>query len=460
VAKLWARAAESASASRFDDAVSALQAALIHALRISGKLHVSPAETNGDYLRALRPEPALHGTAREVFRAVESVQFGGMAANATLYRQLFERVQPIVTRALAAAVLLVLAFTQSGCSKQLGLDANEQAHDFGVLTHLLSDQHTTVRRRLRTLNVIEPQVTEILVAGGEPDQISSSLLEWVSQGGTLIVTGPSPALSTATGVHYDARDYSGPLELSADFKPTELALSAVAEHALSLPAPSPPGTQTYASLDGRPYVATVPHGSGQVLFVGDSAFFENASLSVGDNAFFSVSLLRRPGQVLELVGPWTGGGADSPVLALTNAGLGLLLAQLCVLGLLFGWNGGAAFGTRRDPVAERRRAFQDHVLALGANYRRARATRFALATYGAWLIERLRDRLSPQQPIGLIELAGRVATRLPEPETELVSLFVETRQAQEDLETARPSPVDLATLNKLEALAVRVGGSK
>ena len=63
----------------------------------------------------------------------------------------------------------------------------------------------------------------------------------------------------------------------------------------------------------------------------------------------------------------------------------------------FGWRVRAAWGRRRH-----------HVLALGESYRRARATRFALATYGSWLIERLRERLSPQQPIGLIDLAGRI----------------------------------------------------
>jgi len=118
------------------------------------------------------------------------------------------------------------------------------------------------------------------------------------------------------------------------------------------------------------------------------------------------------------------------------------------------------FGAPRDPVAQRRRAFRDHVLALGANYRRARATRFALAIYGSWLSERLRERLSPQQPIGLIDLAGRVATRLEQPESELVLLFTEARDAQEDAAQAKPSAADLTTLEKLESVTLRAGGSK
>ena len=181
---------------------------------------------------------------------------------------------------------------------------------------------------------------------------------------------------------------------------------------------------------------------------------------MGDNAFFVTSLLRTPGEVLELVGPWTGGGSKSTFASLFKAGLGVLLGQLALLALLFAWNGGVGFGTARDPVALRRRAFRDHVLALGANYRRARATRFALATYGSWLIERLRDRLSPQQPIGLIDLAGRIASRIDQSESELVLLLSEARDAQDELGQAKPSSADLTTLDKLEAITIRAGGSK
>ena len=181
---------------------------------------------------------------------------------------------------------------------------------------------------------------------------------------------------------------------------------------------------------------------------------------MGDNAFFSVSLLRRDGRVLELVGPWTGGGASSTSASLLKAGLGALVAQLGLLAALFAWHGGAAFGLRRDPISVRRRAFREHVLALGENYRRARATRFALASYGSWLTERLRERLSPQQPIGVIELAARISARTHQPESELVLLLAEAREAQDNLETARPSAADLNTLEKLETITQRAGGSK
>ena len=462
VARLWAQAEQAASASRFEEAVATLQAALIHALRISGKLHVSPALTNGDYLRALRPDPSLHGPVREVFREVEAVQFGGAVANAELYRKVLNRVQPIVTRALSAVILVLLCFSQSSCgSGGFGGEFRASASGLGVFTHLLGEQHTTVRRRVRALEEIEPEVSSILVVGEQPEEVWSRLLEFTSDGGTLIVTGKSDELEEATHTHYVPAGYSGRLGwLPIAFEPAQLELSAVAAHALELPPPRRAGDRTFATAQARPYVAERGYGAGRVLYFADEEFLSSASLSLGDNAFFVTSLLRRPGQVLELVGPWTGGGSKSTFSSLFKAGLGVLLAQLALLGVLFGWHGGVRFGSPRDPVARRRRAFRDHVLALGANYRRARATRFALASYGSWLSERLRDRLSPQQPIGLIDLAGRIATRLDQPEAELVLLLTEARDAQEDAGQAKSSAADLTTLEKLESVTLRAGGSK
>ncbi|MEO6603192.1 MAG: DUF4350 domain-containing protein [Polyangiaceae bacterium] len=462
VARLWAQAELAANASRFEEAVANLQAALVHALRISGKLHVSPALTNGDYLRALRPEPTLHGPVREVFRAVEAVQFGGAVANADLYRKVLERVQPIVMRALGALILGLLCVSQSSCGPAgLAGDFRGSAGGLGVLTHVLREQQTTVRRRVRALDEIETEVGSILVVGEQPSEVWGKLLEFTSAGGTLIVTGESAEIANATGTHYVPWDYSGKLGwLPVGFEPAQMDLSAVTQHALVLPPRRDTRDRTFAAADGRPYLASRTYGHGRVLFFADEEFLSSASLSLADNAFLVTSLLRRPGHVLELVGPWTGGGSKSTFSSLFKAGLGVLLAQLALLALFFGWHGGVRFGSPRDPVAERRRVFRDHVLALGANYRRARATRFVLATYGSWLTERLRDRLSPQQPIGLIDLAGRIATRVDQPESELVLLLTEVRDAQEDAAQAQPTVLDLSTLEKLESVTLRAGGSK
>jgi|GEM_PF-1408192 len=458
VARLWSLAEQSALSARFEDAVAALQAAMIHALRMAGKLHVSPALTNGDYLRALRSDES-YGAARDVFRSVEAVQFGGAPASADLYRKLFQRVQPIVVRVLSVLLLCAFCFGPTACANSLSFGPEGGGHGLGVLTQLLRDQRVSVRRRIRPLNEIEPGVDAIMVVGEQPSESWTKLLEFAAGGGTLIVTESSEELVKATNVYYSSESYQGALSLATGFEPTQLQLSAVARHALDLRT-SVQHERTYALAGKRPYVAERSYGEGRVLYFADDEFLSNASLSVGDNAFFAVSLLSHNGPTLELVGTWTGGGASSTFSSLYKAGLGALVAQLALLAVLFGWHGGTAFGLRRDPILVRRRAFRDHVLALGENYRRARATRFALATYGSWLIERLRERLSPQQPIGLIELASRLALRVGVPEPELVLLLTEAREAQDDVASARPSPTDLTTLEKLETMTLRAGGSK
>ena len=459
VARLWALAERAAGLAHFDEAVAALQAAFIHALRVTGKLHVNAAQTNGDYLRALRPEPDLQVAAREVFRAVEAVQFGGVPANDALYRRLFARVQPVVTHALSALLLFVVCFSQANCAQ--GLDSQGEAgHGLGVLTRLLREQQTTVRQRIRALDVIEPEVAAILVDGDQTDEAWAKLVRFASRGGMLIVTSTDDQLETAARVRSKLGSHSGKLELDQGLEAGDLYVSTVASHWLSLVEPDRPRDRVYASAEKGPFVVERSYGAGSVLIFADDEFLSNASLSLGDNAYFAVSLLRHPGEVLEIVGPWTGGGADSTLSSLTKAGLGTLLAQLALLAALFGWYGGVAFGSRRDAVVLPRRAFRDHVLALGDSYRRARATRYALATYGSWLVDRLRERLSPQQPVGLIDLAGRIAARVSESEADVVRLLTAARDAQEQLEAARPATSELVTLDKLENLTLRAGGSK
>jgi len=53
-----------------------------------------------------------------------------------------------------------------------------------------------------------------------------------------------------------------------------------------------------------------------------------------------------------------------------------------------------------------------------------------------------------------------MAVRLQLPEPELVLLLTEAREAQDDMGSARPAAADLTTLEKLENMTLRAGGSK
>lgn len=460
VARLWAIAQERARGGRFEEALAALQAALIHALRLDGKLHVSPALTHGDYLRALRGEPELHGAAREVFRSVEAVEFGGAPATSETFQRLLARITPIVQRALLVLCLIACAFGAGSCSALQDDKSNGATQGHDVLTRLLTDRGMTVRRRIRPLEAFEPDQHLILVEGEQSPETWDWLIEFVDEGGTLIVAATDERLEKTTQIHFERHAFAGKLEVGADLEAPPLELYAATERALRLPPENPPGLRTLALADGHPFVVQHYLGDGSVLFFADSAFLGNASLTVADNAYFATTLLAHRDGLLELVGPWTSNGTESTIGALKQAGLATVMAQLALIVLLFGWSGGVAFGARRDPVLSHRRAFRDHVLALAENYRRVRATRFALATYGGWLIERLRERVSPQQPLGLIDLAGRLAPRVEASEAELVVLLTEAHEARDELSGARPDAADLEKLQRLESLAVRVGGSK
>ena len=460
VARLWTLAQERARVGRFEEALAALQAALIHSLRLAGKLHVSPALTHGDYLRALRGEPELQSAAREVFRSIEAVEFGGALATGQTFQRLFARVLPIVQRSLLALCLLATAIGTSACSAVQEYGSNGATHGHAVLTRLLSDNGTTVRQRIRPLGAFEPELHVILVEGEQSPETWDWLIEFVDEGGTLVVAATDERLEKTTQVHFERHAHAGKLDVGSELNAPPLELFAVTDMALRLPPDNKPGLVTLASADGHPFVVQQYFGDGSVLFFADPAFLGNASLSVADNAWFVTALLARRGGLFELVGPWTSDGSQSTLGSLKQAGLGTVMAQLALVAVLFAWFGGVAFGARRDPIHAHRRAFRDHVLALAENYRRVRATRFALATYGGWLIERLRERVSPQQPLGLIDLAGRLAPRVELSEPELVLLLTEVHGARDELAGARPDATDLEKLQRLESLAVRVGGSK
>ncbi|HKQ69527.1 MAG TPA: hypothetical protein VJT73_09315 [Polyangiaceae bacterium] len=133
-----------------------------------------------------------------------------------------------------------------------------------------------------------------------------------------------------------------------------------------------------------------------------------------------------------------------------------VVLALLAFGALLAWHRGVAFGARRDPVTLRRRAFVDHVRALGATYGRARASRFALAAYGNWAVDRMRDRLSPGGNTALFDLAATAAHRARMAETEVVVLFAEAKSATEP--GLDDEPADLAKLHDLERLVFRTGG--
>jgi hypothetical protein len=454
--RLLALADELASAGRFEEAMAAAYAALVRALGEAGLITVDSNRTNGDHLRDLRPQVDLYRTVREAFRSTEMVQFGRRPATRDLYAFLVERVVPIVKRGVVLVLLLASTHVLTGCAGQFE-DGEQMSRGLGVLTSLLTAQGTKVRRRLRETSKVDGEVSGILVIGSESCDSIEPLLTWVRAGGHLFLTYPTTRLLEI-----------GRLKSVDASCPEQLELRTKEGWGMRLFVPSPRCWETEkAPKDEVPtevvvrsghmaYVAMRRYGEGSITFFADDTLLRNAALSVGDNAYVAVSLLNQPGRVLELIGPWTGAGASSPFGAIRQAGLAPLVWALLAYGLLAAWHYGTAFGKRRDPIVEPRRAFVDHVRALGASYSRAHASRFALGVYGAWAADRLRERLGGGQAVGLIDLSGVAARRAGLTEAAVVTMLADVREAQEDGEGRAPS--DLAKLDELEKLVSKTGG--
>jgi len=143
------------------------------------------------------------------------------------------------------------------------------------------------------------------------------------------------------------------------------------------------------------------------------------------------SFLYDLGHEVEICDIWTGAGAGSPLDSMRKARLTPVIAQLLALALLFLVWKGAHFGLPRDPPARNRRAFADHVRALGNIYARAKASEHALGNFSAWAIERLRERFYRGTRSGLSPLAEAIAARTGRSENEVLRVLVEAQSARE-----------------------------
>jgi hypothetical protein len=183
----------------------------------------------------------------------------------------------------------------------------------------------------------------------------------------------------------------------------------------------------------------------------------NASLSVADNARLVAELFAiDEGDTVELVGPWTGDGSDSPIASLKSAGMLPMMLQLLALALLLAVRQGTSFGARRDDQKRERRAFADHVRAIASNYAKAKAGRLVSGHYALLLVDQLRERLCPGQSTTLLQLAAVIARRVQRPETEIVELLVEAKTSLDDVDDGQG--VNHKLIRELERLSLQAGG--
>nr|WP_240807427.1 DUF4350 domain-containing protein [Polyangium spumosum] len=440
VARLLARARVAAQRGAFGPAIDDVYAALLRRLDGDGLIEIHASRTNGDYVRTLRRDrPEIASDVRTIVADVESVQFGSRAPSAEAFARIHDRVVPLVSRALSAlAVLLGLSATLS-CGRVAALDESDGAfrgdtspsgtHALGAV---LGAYGIDLRHRRDPLDKLPDEDDATLVLLPDLDLSASDLRRlqsWVEAGGDLVIAGAAD-LPAWTGASLEPDPV-----VADDIAPTTRYEYQFGAILLSLP-PGPTLTLTDAQRmlvrgEGA-YASFKQLGDGRVIVLADDKLFTNVALTAGDNAAFLISLFRPLHREVELCDGWTSLGADTPLDTLGRARLLPILLQLfLLLGLYFLWQG-RAFGVLRDPPANRRRAFSDHVRALGLAFARAGASRHALGLYAAWAIERLRERVPREGRHGLSGLAEAVAVRAGKSTGEVMTVLVEATEAQKE----------------------------
>jgi hypothetical protein len=301
------------------------------------------------------------------------------------------------------------------------------------------------------------------------DDTRDHLEHWVDEGGVLVLAGaPSlwpkafsaaPAASTSTpheitvkrllarspGDEDDEDDESEQQsEPPAIYAPTKEHGKLVSGAAFAFAATS---EQVASFSDGMTYAATVPHGKGLVLGIAGDELLTNAGLARPGNAAAMVAILSNADRTKFRIADADDGVAPpaTPLAALLRAGLGSGLWHGLAACLVLFLAVGVRLARPRPAPPPRRRAFAEHVEAVGALYARTRNAPHALATFARFADERLRARM----PRGTGDVAAFLASRSRLPADLCHRVWVRAMQAKLG---AAPLGDELAVLRELTAV--------
>jgi hypothetical protein len=346
-----------------------------------------------------------------------------------------------VGRVSAGAVIGLAALTALATSCQTPLRPDWAASPSGTaaVSEFLTAAGVPTRPRLHPLRQLDDAqhgATQIvLLPNAELGEAEwSALHDWVSQ--------PNKTLVLATGPR-SLPDWLGEIEFVASGT-SGAGEPLRATKALSgRPGPSGglegriPGAAwvrlatakapTLITRGQRTYAAELALDPGRVVVLADDRLLTNAALPVADNAEMLLALLRDEGGPVDLVGEETGLVAPNPVAAVARGRLAPFMAQLGAFLVLFLLMQGRAFGRLIDRNAVHRRAFAEHVRALGTQYARARAAGHVAGAYATWAIERLRERIRSRSGESVGDLSAVVAARTGRPLGEVARLLFSAR---------------------------------
>ncbi len=424
VDRLLERAKAEAVRGEFAAALATAHSAALHALSDRSMLKLHRSRTNGDYLRQLGGHREEREQMRRIVREVEAVQFGHGDADAAAFSRVLSAVSALTGRLAVLCLCFLGSVTLLACDTKVMPEspASPTSPDGHALLEALLTRHSKeARRRVQRINEVPNDVTTFVALGPNlRDQEWERLLTWIENGGTLVTAGIPDQLQDALHLgEVTTIECTDPLSVAG------LHLVQAGGRAFEKP-----DATRLVECGARPYLIEIPHGAGYVAAFADDTFLRNANLAAADNAQLAIGLAAAPEGKVELLGPWTGSGTRDPLETIHNAGLTPWLLQLLLLALAYvAWRG-IRFGTPREPVRDTRRAFVEHAEALATQYGRAKASGYALESYGRWAALRLRQRV-PVRERDLHALAHAIARRTNRDPMATLKVLVDAQAADQ-----------------------------
>ncbi len=474
---LLARGDELARAGHYGAALQHYLAASLRALDKRGAVRITRDRTNGEYVRGCG-DPSAKPALRDIVREVDRVQFGGENATPDGVMRAAQRAVAIV-RAVPVMMLALMLMLSTGCGGGAGGSsavphAGDDPAGGELFRDVLKRQGVDVAALDSSLASLPlpkageraPAVVVDLQRTALDDDTRDHLVEWVDEGGVLVLVGSPYAWPKAFGAAVAestspykvtvrrllARSPAGETDDDDEAAPSEGTIYARTTERGVLASGTALGfsgsTERVASFDdGMTYAAVVTHGKGFVLGIATNELMQNAPLARPGNAAAMVSIFSNADrQEVRIADPEDGVAPPStPIGALLRAGLGLGLghAVLATLALFFAV--GLRLARPKPAPPPRRRAFAEHVEAVGALYARTRNAGHALAAYARFADDRLRARM----PRGTADVAAFLASRASMPLDACQRLWARAVQAKAG---APPLGDELTVLRELSAV--------
>jgi hypothetical protein len=473
---LLARGDELARAGHYAAALQHYLAASLRALDKRGAVRITRDRTNGEYVRGCG-DPNAKPALRDIVREVDRVQFGGLDATPDGVMRAAQRAVAIV-RAVPVMLLVLVLMLSTGCGGGGGSTTVPRAGDDPAGGELFRD---VLRKQGVNIVPLETSLASLaLPKAGErapavvvdlqrtalDDDTRDHLVEWVDEGGVLVLLGSpyawpkafgaASAVSTAPykltvkrllarspGEGGDDDDEGTAPEGTIYARTTERGVLTEGT-ALGFSGP----TERVATFDdGMTYAGVIAHGKGFVLGIASNELMQNAPLARPGNAAAMVSIFSNADRLeVRIADPEDGVAPPStPIGALLRAGLGTGLAHALLATLVLFFAVGLRLARPKPAMPPRRRAFTEHVEAVGALYARTRNAPHALAAYARFADDRLRARM----PRGSGDVAMFLASRANMPLDACQRLWARAVQAKAG---APPLGDELTVLRELSAL--------